>query len=70
LAGDIILAGITPEIVYPFAMSVRFSQLGRRRLLWVPLAQVVREIDRIQDGHLRIVALRSAHAFGVLDGGR
>lgn len=63
-------AGITPEIVYPFAMGVRFLKTGRRRLLWVPLGQVVQEIDRIQDGHLRIAALRSAHALGVLDGCR
>ena len=53
------------EIVYPLAVSVRLSQRGTRTLLWVPLAEVVQQIDRIQDGHLRIAALRSAHALGI-----
>jgi hypothetical protein len=54
-------AGVTPEVVYPRAVEVH----GDGQLLWVPLADVVAAEDRLTDGHLRVVALRAAHALGV-----
>lgn len=54
-------AGVTPEVVYPRAVEVQ----GDGQLLWVPLADVVAAEDRLTDGHLRVVALRAAHALGV-----
>lgn len=59
-------AGLTPEVVYPVAMAVTADAACPSRLHWVPLLEVVRELHRIQDGHLRIVALRAAHAAGLL----
>jgi hypothetical protein len=37
-----------------------------RRLRFVPLEEVVRAADRIVDGHLRVVALRSASMLGLV----
>jgi hypothetical protein len=45
-------------------MVARLESPAERTLRWVPLAEVVREIHRVRDGHLRIVALRAAHALG------
>jgi SAM-dependent methyltransferase len=56
-------AGVTPEVVYPLAVVVSARNPVRRPLHWVPLAEVVRRIRRVQDGHLRILALRAAHAL-------
>jgi len=59
-------AGLTPEVVYPLAFEIRdVTGLGRQ-LSWVPLEEIVAGIDRLMDGHLRIVALRAAHALGLL----
>lgn len=58
-------AGVTPEIVYPFAVSVAHLRQGERSLVWVPLREVVARIADVRDGHLRIAALRAAHALGV-----
>lgn len=55
--------GVTPEVVHPFAVSVTTAGGGARGLHWVPLASVRREIGSIRDGHLRVVALRAAHAL-------
>ena len=59
-------AGVTPEIVYPFAVSVADLGQGERTLVWVPLREVIDRIADVRDGHLRIAALRAAHALGVL----
>jgi hypothetical protein len=37
-----------------------------RSLVFVSLAELARRRDDLQDGHLRIVALRAAHALGIL----
>lgn len=58
-------AGVTPEIVYPFAVSVARLTEGQRALVWVPLGELVARIGDIRDGHLRIAALRAAHALGL-----
>ncbi|HEY6723200.1 MAG TPA: methyltransferase domain-containing protein [Polyangiaceae bacterium] len=59
-------AGVTPEIVYPFAVPAADLRRGERALVWVPLRDVVSGIADVRDGHLRIAALRAAHALGVL----
>lgn len=60
-------AGLTPELVQPLAFVIRAagapSAATARRLRWVPLAELVAARDRLPDGHLRVVALRAAHAL-------
>lgn len=63
-------AGTTPEVVHALAVEVsRVIDLaagGERRLRWVRLEEVVQAREALVDGHLRIVALRAAHALGIL----
>jgi SAM-dependent methyltransferase len=59
-------AGMSPELVYPIAVEVLRVAGAPRSLVFVPLAELARRRDDLQDGHLRIVALRAAHALGVL----
>lgn len=59
-------AGLTPEVVYPFAVQVHVDGPGQRALLWVKLDDAVTHRDLLLDGHLRIVAMRAAHALGAL----
>ena len=58
--------GVTPERVEPFAVEVEPAGAAERNILWVPLADIVRTPELLIDGHLRIVAFRSAHALGLL----
>ena len=58
--------GVTPERVEPFAVEVERAGDAERTILWVPLAEIVRTPELLIDGHLRIVAFRSAHALGLL----
>ena len=58
--------GITPEAVYPLALVVRLVGTAQSRLHWVPLREVARDTSRVRDGHLRILALRAAHALQLL----
>ncbi len=58
--------GATAEVVHPWAVEVTAEQPGPRRLCWVPLAELAREREVLLDGHLRVVALRAAHALGLL----
>lgn len=59
-------AGMSPEIVFPLAFEVvRHGDRGRP-LHWVPLRQISTHLHQLRDGHLRIVALRAAHALGLL----
>ena len=59
-------AGLCPEVVYPMAVEVLAQGAQARALCWVPLASVAGRRDQLADGHLRIVALRAAHALGLL----
>ncbi|MBL8692865.1 MAG: methyltransferase domain-containing protein [Planctomycetes bacterium] len=59
-------AGSTPEVVHVFAAEVLNCRTARQPLLWTPLSEAVSALASIQDGHLRIAALRAAHALGVL----
>jgi hypothetical protein len=58
--------GVTPETVFPIAVEVQDDSGGERSLEWLRLDDLVRHIELVQDGHLRVVALRSAHAVGLL----
>lgn len=59
--------GATPEVVYPWAVAVDAVDAGLHSLHWVPVDDLVRDRSALLDGHLRVVALRAAHALGVLD---
>ena len=59
-------AGITPEVVFPLAAEVRAVDDAERALHWVALEELVTDRRLLLDGHLRIVALRAAHAVGLL----
>jgi SAM-dependent methyltransferase len=62
-------AGLTPEVVYPMAAAVQISDqpsAALRSLHWVVLRDAVAQRELLVDGHLRIVAMRAAHALGVL----
>jgi SAM-dependent methyltransferase len=58
--------GSTPEVVHAVAVEVKGESAGRQRLEWVRLAEAVASRGELRDGHLRVVALRSAHAVGVI----
>lgn len=58
-------AGVTPEVVHPFAVAVRPNGEGEP-LHWVALRKLVAERAELRDGHLRVVALRAAHALGLI----
>jgi hypothetical protein len=58
---------VSPEVVLPLAVEI-VAEPGAapRRLCWVPLRDVRRGLRCLKDGHLRVVALRAAHALGLL----
>lgn len=56
--------GVTPEVVYPLAIEITDErERVCRPLHWVPLEDVMATIWPHPDGHLRILALRAAHAL-------
>ncbi len=60
-------AGVTAERVHPLAVEVRaVAPSPRAPLAWVPLEALVAGRQALRDGHLRIAALRAAHALGLL----
>lgn len=63
-------AGLTPEVVYPFAVDVIACEPASTSLRWVALDDLLRAPDLLRDGHLRILAWRAAHALGMLNGGQ
>ena len=59
--------GVTPEVVYPYAVPVtEIDHPGQHALQWVPLRVLVGHRQRLRDGHLLTLALRAAHATGQL----
>ncbi len=58
--------GVTPEVVYPLAVEVTAESAAARKLLWVPLDELIAARRELCDGHLRIGLLRAAHALGRL----
>ncbi len=60
-------AGLTPEVVHPLAVEARGERPAPRRLTWVALPELVRDLARLRDGHLLVLALRAAHALSRAD---
>lgn len=60
-------AGLTPETVYPLAAEVAGWSSTHSSLLWANLKDLCRERANVQDGHLRILLLRSCHALGLIE---
>jgi ubiquinone/menaquinone biosynthesis C-methylase UbiE len=58
--------GVTPEVVHAVAVEVTNEHPAPNRLRWTPLADAIAARGELRDGHLRIVALRAAHALGML----
>lgn len=58
--------GLTPEVVHPIAFEVASIGDAPRSLRWFTLTDAVAHRDAFQDGHLRTVLLRSAHALSLL----
>jgi hypothetical protein len=58
--------GVTPELVWPFAVEVEADAACDSRLRWLPLEVLIGELDSVRDAHLLVVAWRLAHALGVL----
>jgi hypothetical protein len=59
--------GLTPEVVHPVAFEVQEEEAAGGDLNWVAIEDLIEGRARLQDGHLRIIALRAAHALGALD---
>jgi hypothetical protein len=59
-------AGLTPEVVHPLAIEISDESRGARSLLWLRLREAVRHASELRDGHLLILAVRAAHALGLL----
>ena len=58
--------GVTPELVWPFAVEVEADAARDSRLRWLPLDALIAGLDAVRDAHLLVVAWRLAHALGVL----
>lgn len=57
--------GLAPEIVYPVVVEIdpsSFPTKNTNPLVWVDLADLIRNRRHIKDGHLLVVAFRLAHA--------
>ncbi len=56
-------AGITPEVVYPFAVELEAESLAETDLKFFNLQDLLTKIDEIQDAHLLILLNRLGHAI-------
>ena len=52
--------------MHPWAVEITAVDDAPRALRWVPLGELVAGRAALRDGHLRVVALRAAHALGLL----
>jgi len=55
--------GVTPEIVYPFAVEIETGDLSRCDLQFVEIGLLMERLDQFQDAHLLILANRLFHAL-------
>jgi len=53
-------------VVYAHAVEIDAASAAASRLTFVELAELVGARDGISDAHLRVAALRLAHALGLL----
>ena len=58
-------AGLTPEIVFPFAFEVREIDSSKRELKWIDLRELVNNRASLADGHLRVLSARMGHALNL-----
>ncbi len=58
------VAAEAPAAPAAAAPPVAPAPVPDRRLYWVPLTELVAGREHLPDGHLRVVALRAAHALG------
>jgi hypothetical protein len=58
-------AGLTPEIVFPFAFEVREVVAGMRKLKWIALQELINNRASLADGHLRVLSARMGHALNL-----
>ncbi|HJQ32483.1 MAG TPA: methyltransferase domain-containing protein [Pyrinomonadaceae bacterium] len=59
-------SGVTPEVVYPFAVEVEAVEGATTTLQFTPLPELMDKSDLIRDAHLLIAAHRLAHALQIL----
>jgi hypothetical protein len=59
--------GVTPEIVYPFAIEVEAEDVIGTSLQLASIDDVIAQSGLIQDAHSLIAIHRLAHALGRLD---
>lgn len=58
--------GITPEIVYPFAVELKIANLYQTDLFFFKIQDLLNNLYKIRDAHLLILANRLAHSLGFL----
>ncbi len=56
--------GVTPEIVYPFAVELKAENLHQTNLSFFRIEELLENLDKIRDAHLLILANRLGHALG------
>ena len=60
--------GVTPEVVFPYAVEVLSEGTGGQPVTWVELTDLLHHPEQLRDGHLRTLAFRAGHALGALGG--
>jgi hypothetical protein len=58
--------GVTPEVVYPFVTEVEAVERPAATLHFIPLTELISNLELLQDAHLRVATSRLAHALRVL----
>lgn len=56
--------GVTPEIVYPYAVEVRSGEAFASTLHFIHLDELAGQLELLEDSHLLIAASRLLHALG------
>lgn len=56
--------GVTPELVYPFAVEIEGGDASHSSLHWARLDAVVAHLHLVQDAHSLLALHRLAHALG------
>jgi hypothetical protein len=58
--------GVTPEIVYPYAVETEPDGAFESSLRFIPAGELTRRLDLIRDAHLLITACRLAHSLAAI----
>lgn len=59
-------SGVTPEVVYPFAIEVNADECSGAGLQFLLLSELTAQPELLRDAHLLVATYRLAHALGVL----